>query len=358
MSKFLKTLTLVLVTLFLGSNGAFAQADASKGAKVFKKCKACHAVGEGAKNKVGPQLNDLFGRVAGSLDGYKYSKAMVAKGGGGLSWNEENLATFLTKPKSFVKGTKMSFSGIKRQKDMDELLAYLNSFSIDEETIELLVVPVGAEQPTTPEPDKKVVAPTSTAMATHGTFHLGRLATEAEVNAWNHDVRPDGQGLPNGRGTVLEGEEIYFESCASCHGDFGEGTGRWPVLAGGQDSLQDERPVKTIGSYWPYLSTVFDYVQRAMPFGQSTILTDDEVYAVTAYLLYLNDIVEDEEFELSRENFGTIEMPNAANFYPDDRANEAHRSADVVPCMTDCKVGPVVITKRAQVLDVTPDEKN
>jgi cytochrome c len=184
---------------------------------------------------------------------------------------------------------------------------------------------------------------------------LGRVALPEEIAAWDIDVRPDGQGLPEGSGTVAEGEEIYTAQCAYCHGDFGEGIDRWPVLAGGQGSLTNERPEKTIGSYWPYLSTVYDYVRRAMPFGNARSLSDDEVYAVTAYLLYLNDIVEDEDFELSRENFTEIRLPNEAAFIPDDRLSEPHYAAAGEPCMTDCIAGAAEISMRAAVLDVTPD---
>ncbi len=168
-------------------------------------------------------------------------------------------------------------------------------------------------------------------------------------------MRPDGAGLPAGRGTVTEGEQLFTDYCAVCHGDFGEGRDRWPVLAGGQDTLKAERPVKTIGSYWPYLSTVYDYVRRAMPFGDARSLSDDDVYAITAYLLYLNDVVTDEDFELSQENFTAVRLPNEENFFMDDRAEEAHYAAKDEPCMTDCKPGPVTITQRARVLDVTPD---
>jgi cytochrome c len=131
-----------------------------------------------------------------------------------------------------------------------------------------------------------------------GSFNLGREATPDEVAAWDIDVRPDGTGLPEGKGTVAEGEEVFAEQCASCHGDFGEGVDRWPVLAGGQGTLKSDRPVKTIGSYWPYLSTVWDYINRAMPFGHAQSLEPDQVYAITAYLLNMNDLV-DADFELS-----------------------------------------------------------
>ena len=187
-----------------------------------------------------------------------------------------------------------------------------------------------------------------------GHFGLGRAATPDEISAWDIDIRPDGAGLPEGRGTVAQGEEIFTEQCAVCHGDFGEGTGRWPVLAGGQGTLTHERPEKTIGSYWPYLSTVYDYVRRAMPYGNARSMTDDEVYALTAYLLYLNDIVTDEEFELSRENFTEIHLPNEANFIEDGRPDEPFNEKKTPLCMTDCKDSAVEVTMRARILDVTP----
>ena len=185
---------------------------------------------------------------------------------------------------------------------------------------------------------------------------LGRAATTEEIAAWDIDVRPDGQGLPEGRGTVLEGEEIFQERCASCHGEFGEGTGRWPVLAGGYDTLATEDPVKTIGSYWPYLSTVFDYVNRAMPFGDAQSLEPDETYAIVAYLLYLNDIVEEEDFELSKENFTSVRLPNEANFIEDARPDTPNVTQQE-PCMTDCKAD-AEITARARIIDVTPDDES
>ena len=192
-------------------------------------------------------------------------------------------------------------------------------------------------------------------------FGLGRPAEADEIAAWDIDIRPDGTGLPEGSGTVAEGEVLFTDNCAACHGDFGEGTGRWPVLAGGQGTLKADRPEKTIGSYWPYLSTVYDYVRRAMPYGNARSLSDDEVYALTAYLLYLNDIVTDDDFRLSKENFTEIHLPNEANFIADGRVEEAHNANQGDPCMTDCKAEPAKITMRARVLDVTPgagDDEN
>jgi cytochrome c len=184
-------------------------------------------------------------------------------------------------------------------------------------------------------------------------LNLGREATPAEVAAWNIDVRPDGEGLPQGSGDVATGEEVFAERCAFCHGDFGEGVDRWPVLAGGQDTLTEERPVKTIGSYWPYLSTVYDYIYRAMPFGEAQSLTPDEVYAITAYLLYMNDVVADEDFTLSHENLTEIRLPNEENFFEDPRPDTPTLS-EGAPCMQDCKPA-VEITMRAVILDVTPE---
>lgn len=213
-----------------------------------------------------------------------------------------------------------------------------------------IVQPAHADETAPPEPVK-----TAAIVSPNGGFGLGRAALPEEIAAWDIDVRPDGVGLPEGSGDVWTGEEVFVEKCASCHGDFGEAVGRWPVLAGGHDTLSDEDPVKTIGSYWPYLSTVFDYVNRAMPFGEAQSLEPDEIYAITAYLLYVNDLVED-DFTLSHENFVEMQLPNQDNFFMDDRAETEFPlfvGADV--CMENCK-GSVEITMRATVLDVTPDD--
>ena len=182
----------------------------------------------------------------------------------------------------------------------------------------------------------------------------GRAATAEEIATWDIDVRPDGAGLPEGSGSVAQGDGIFQAQCAVCHGVFGEGTDRWPVLSGGQSSLTAARPVKTIGSYWPYLSTVYDYIYRAMPFGNAQSLEPDEVYAITAYLLYMNDEVDD-DFVLSRENFLEARLPNEDGFFMDDRADVELVRFSEPPCMSDCKP-EVKITMHAAVLDVTPEE--
>jgi cytochrome c2 len=193
----------------------------------------------------------------------------------------------------------------------------------------------------------------SPAASRAGGYGLGREAHAEEVAAWDTDIRPDGLGLPVGSGDVLTGEELFIEKCSTCHGEFGEAVGRWPVLSNGYGTLTHKDPVKTIGSYWPYLSTVYDYVQRAMPFGQAASLSNDETYAIVAYLMYVNDLV-DEEFTLSNENFTEVRLVNEDNFFMDDRMETEFLLFTQEACMTNCKE-TVEITMHASMLDVTPD---
>jgi len=143
-------------------------------------------------------------------------------------------------------------------------------------------------------------------------FNLGRTVTPQELAGWDIDVRHDGQGLPPGRGSVSEGQQIYVQRCAACHGAAGEGK---PMdrLAGGRGSLGSARPVRTVGSYWPYATTLFDFVRRAMPFDAPQSLTPDQVYAVCAYVLYLNGLVP-ETTDLDARTLPKIEMPNRSHF--------------------------------------------
>lgn len=186
---------------------------------------------------------------------------------------------------------------------------------------------------------------------------LGHEATPAEIKAWDISVRPDGRGLPPGKGTVKQGEEIFIAQCAACHGEFGEGKDRWPVLVGGHGSLNHDRPDKTVGSFWPAASTLFDYIKRAMPFGNAQSLSDDDIYALTAYLLHLNDVIKDTNFELNQKNFASIKMPNADAFYDDDRETTEKHFWNRKPCMKDCRTNAPKVLNRAQALDVTPDNK-
>jgi len=185
---------------------------------------------------------------------------------------------------------------------------------------------------------------------------LGRPALPEEISAWDTDVQADGRGAPPGRGTVKQGEEIYIARCASCHGEFGQGAGRWPALAGGRDTLKADRPSKTIGSFWPAAAPLYDYTRRTMPWGNARSLSADETYAVVAFLLNLNDIVPD-DFELNDKNLAAIKMPNAAGFFADDRESAERKFWNKNPCMKNCRDVPK-ITGRAGDANITPDAKS
>ena len=185
-------------------------------------------------------------------------------------------------------------------------------------------------------------------------YNIGKIATKIEIAGWDIDVRPDGFGAPKGSGNAIDGEEIYVNRCASCHGDFGEGLDRWPELVGGEDSLDTHDPVKTTGSYWPYASTMYDYIYRAMPFGVAQSLTHDETYRVVAYLLYMNEIIE-EDFVLNDKNIGKIKMPNVEGFLlPDPRPDISNLNGK--PCMKNC-VSLTKIIGKARDIDVTPEDE-
>src|SRR5215472_14834459 len=142
--------------------------------------------------------------------------------------------------------------------------------------------------------------------------NLGREATPAQVAGWDISVGPDGVGLPPGSGTPAKGAIVYEQKCQACHGIKGAGQPN-DRLVGGQGTLASKTPVRTIGSYWPYATTVFDYVRRAMPYLQPQSLSDDEVYAVTAYLLNLNGIIGDTD-EMNARTLPKVTMPNRSGF--------------------------------------------
>ena len=184
-----------------------------------------------------------------------------------------------------------------------------------------------------------------------GYYGYGLKATPEQIAGWDIDVRPDGKGLPPGSGSVEDGEYLYEEKCAECHGSFGEGVGKYPTLAGGEGSLRDDRPHKTVGSYWKYTSTLWDYIHRAMPFTQPESLGDDEVYALTAYVLYLNDLVED-DFVLTQENLSSIRLPNEGNFIPDARPDVTNKH-----CMKKCR-NPADIKITSEAPAYVPEPKS
>ena len=141
---------------------------------------------------------------------------------------------------------------------------------------------------------------------------LGSPVMAAAVSELDYVILPDGSGLPEGSGSVAEGAQVYAMHCLACHGDKGQG-GPNDMLAGGHGSIDSARPVKTLGSYWPYATTIFDYVRRAMPYQAPGSLSANEVYALTAYLLFVNDIVDEAE-RLDADSLPAVKMPNRDNF--------------------------------------------
>ncbi len=152
-----------------------------------------------------------------------------------------------------------------------------------------------------------------------GPYGFGKPATPEEVKKQNITVFPDGAGLRPGKGTAAAGRNIFREKCAECHNDNGEGReGQYPALVGGIGSLGTAKPKKTVGSYWPYATTVWDHISRAMPFDHPHTLSPDDVYSVTAFILFLNGIVPETQ-ELNEKNLSKVVMPNRNGFIPDPR---------------------------------------
>jgi cytochrome c len=150
-----------------------------------------------------------------------------------------------------------------------------------------------------------------------GLYGLGRPATETEIRAWDIDVAPTGEGLPPGQGTVKRGAQVYAAKCAGCHGPTGR-EGPKNRLVGGRDTLASPNPVKTVGSYWPYATTLYDYIRRAMPFDAPQSLSPDDVYSVVAWLLHQNGII-DEVTVMDARTLPQVQMPNRNGFIPDPR---------------------------------------
>src|SRR5258705_9779005 len=158
-----------------------------------------------------------------------------------------------------------------------------------------------------------LVAGTFASAAEPGYFGYGTKATAEQIAGWDIDARGgDGLGLPPGNGTVERGTAVYAEQCAACHGTFGEGEGRFPKLVGGVGSLLDEHPEPTVGSYWPFAPTLWDYINLAMPMAAPHTLSADDVYALTAYILILNDLVPN-DFVAYRNSLPKVKMHNRDN---------------------------------------------
>lgn len=163
------------------------------------------------------------------------------------------------------------------------------------------------------------------ALAQSPKYGVGRAPTPEEVKAWDISVAPDGTGLPEGSGTVTQGKDVYASKCAKCHGGQGQG-GDEGALVGGKGTLASAKPLKTVGSYWPYATTLFDYVNRAMPFKQPGTLTPNQVYAVSAYVLFLNGIIP-ENAVMDPKTLPQVKMPNRNGFVSDPRPDVGAKAA-------------------------------
>jgi S-disulfanyl-L-cysteine oxidoreductase SoxD len=162
-----------------------------------------------------------------------------------------------------------------------------------------------------------------------GAYGIGRIATSAEIAGWNIDIDRYGNNLPPGSGNVNHGREVFDQQCAACHGAKGEG-GVGDRLVGGQGTLAAPKPVKTVGSYWPYAPTLFDYIRRAMPQNAPQSLSNDDVYAVSAYILSLNGLLA-ADATLDANSLSGIKMPNRSMFVSDPRPDVKNPA-----CMTGC----------------------
>ena len=157
----------------------------------------------------------------------------------------------------------------------------------------------------------------SVANAQSPKYGIGRPPTAEEIKTWDISVFPDGTGLPEGSGTAAQGKDVYERRCAECHGNNGEG-GEQGALVGGVGSLDSAKPVKTVVSYWPYATTLWDYTNRSMPFDTPGVLTNDQVYAVVAYVLFLGEVVGENDM-LDAKTLPRVKMPNRDGFVADDR---------------------------------------
>ena len=175
-----------------------------------------------------------------------------------------------------------------------------------------LVVVGGGLAAQAPSPKPAAEPPASARPAAPKGPSLGVPASAADITALDVSIGPDGAGLPPGSGTATQGAEVYKTKCIACHGPEGA-NGVNDRLAGGQGTLKSATPVKTIGSYWPYATTVFDYVRRAMPYPAPHSLSDAEVYAVTAYLLHLNGIIGADD-AMDATSLPKVQMPNRGGF--------------------------------------------
>ena len=159
------------------------------------------------------------------------------------------------------------------------------------------------------------------------TYGFGKPASAREIAGWDIDASPDGRGLPPGAGTAAHGKALYEAQCAACHGMKGEG-GLADRLVGGRGTLNTDKPVMTVGSFWPYATTLYDYIRRAMPFTAPQSLKPEEVYAITGYVLFLNGIVGEND-RLDANTLPKVRMPNRDGFMRDPRPDVKASACEV-----------------------------
>jgi len=169
----------------------------------------------------------------------------------------------------------------------------------------------------------------ATAVQAQSLYGIGRIATPAEIAGWNIDIDRYGDNLPPGSGSVSHGREVFDQQCTACHGAKGEG-GIGDQLVGGQGTLATPKPVRTVGSYWPYAPTLFDYIRRAMPLTSPQSLSNEDVYSVAGYVLYLNGLL-DGDAKVDAKTLLSVKMPNRNMFVQDSRPDVKNP-----PCMTRC----------------------
>ena len=183
-----------------------------------------------------------------------------------------------------------------------------------------------------------------------GYYAIGKTPTKAQIAGWHIAIPPNGANLPPGKGTVAEGGKVFATECAMCHGSFGEGKNGYPQLVGGVGSLASNAPEKTVGSYWPYATTVYDYINRAMPFFAPHTLKPDQVYSLVAWLLNMNEIVKS-DWVADAKTLPLVKMPNRDHWNWKDPRPVTQNKA----CMTNCaNPKDIKITSDASTMDLTP----
>ena len=145
--------------------------------------------------------------------------------------------------------------------------------------------------------------------------HFGKPISAEDLASWDISIGPDGAGLPPGKGTVAEGAKVFADKCQACHGEKGAGNPNDRLVGGAGTIAAGKAPVKTVGSYWPYATTLFDYMRRAMPWDRPKSLSDEEVYAAAAYVLYLNGVIGENDV-LDAQSLPKVKMPNRDGFEP------------------------------------------